>query len=161
MLKSRDARPVGAPDTVRWTARVRWQGGLALARARGHDVPVLAPVRFTTGGDPAPAALDLLLCALGGEILSGFARAAAQAGLTLDAAEAAVDAWLENPLVAAGVVGEVGSPALAAAHVSLYASSPDPEPVLRAALNAALVRSPVHATLARACPVTVELCLIA
>jgi len=160
VLNSRDARPVGAPDAVSWTARVGWHGGLALARARGHGVAVLAPVRFTAGGDPAPAALDLLLCALGGEILSGFARAAARAGLTLDAAEAAVDAYLENPLVAAGVVGEAGSPALAAAGVSLYASSPDPEAALRAVLDAVLSQAPVHATLARACPITVELCLI-
>lgn len=160
MLKRHDARPGGAPDAVSWTARLRFEGGLARGRSRGHGLDVLAPVRFTEGGDAAPAALDLFLCALGGEILTAFAAAAARAGLTLDALEAAVAVQLENPLMAAGVVGEAGSPALAAAQVTLYASSPDDEAALRAALDRALSRCPLHATLGRACDLGVALRIV-
>lgn len=160
MLKDHTARPWGAPDAVSWTARVRWHAGLAHATSRGHAVTVLAPLRFTQGGDPAPAALDLLLCALGGEVLSAFAAAAVRAGLTLDQTEAAVSARLENPLLAAGVIGESGSPALADAVVTVYASSPDEPAALEAALAAALPRLPIVATLRKACPVRVDLVIV-
>ena len=160
MLKDRAARPSGVPQQVSWTARVRWQDGLARATARGHDVALLAPLRFTPRGDAAPSALDLLLCALGGEVLSAFVAAAGRAGLTLDQTEAAVSAHLQNPLLAAGVIGESGSPALADAAVTVYASSPDSRAALEAALALALPRLPLHATLSKACPVRVYLVLV-
>lgn len=160
MLKRHDARPGGAPDAVSWTARVRWEDGLARGRSRGHGLDVLAPVRFTAGGDVAPASLDVLLCALGGEIVAAFAAVAARANLTLDALEAAVTAQLENPLVAAGVIGELGSPAIATARVTLFVSSPDREDDLRHALDRALARCPLQATLGRACAMGVDLRIV-
>lgn len=158
MLSGYDAHPAGAPDAVQWFARVRLtRTGTALAYARDHSLTVSCPVSFKPSGDPAPSALELLLSALGGELVTGLAKRATRLGLVLDACEALVSCSLESPLVAAGVVGEEGSPALAALAITLFVASPDPEERLHFALDSVLQAAPVYATLARACPITLTL----
>jgi uncharacterized OsmC-like protein len=160
MLNAYDAHPAGAPDGVQWSARVRLTPGSdapAVAYLRDHSLRISAPVSFKPSGEPAPSALEALLAALGTELATGFAARARRAGLILDALEVSVLASLENPLVAAGVIGEEGSPALAAAALTLYVASPESEETLRAVCEAALAAAPVYATLSRACPVTVTL----
>lgn len=160
MLNAYDAHPSGAPDSVQWSVRVLLAPGsqaTALAYLRDHTLRIYSSVSFKPSGDPAPSALETLLAALGGELLSVFISRANRANLTVDALEATVRGSLENPLVAAGVIGEEGSPALAAVEVTLYIASPDPEATLQTILNATLTTAPVYATLSRACPITVTL----
>lgn len=158
VLSGYDAHPAGAPEAVQWSARVRLtRSGTALAYARDHSLTLSCPVSFKPSGDPAPSALDTLLCALGGELVTGLAKRTTRLGLVLDACEALVSCSLENPLLAAGVIGEVGSPALAALSVTLFVASPDSEDALQKALQEALIAAPVYATLARACPINLSL----
>ncbi len=158
MLSGYDAHPAGAPEAVQWSARVRLtQSGTALAYARDHTLTLASPVSFKPSGDRAPSSLDTLLCALGGELVTGLAKRATRLGLVLDACEAVVSGFLENPLIAAGVIGEDGSPALAALKITLFVASPDSEEAIQKALTETLIAAPVYATLARACPITLAL----
>jgi uncharacterized OsmC-like protein len=160
MLNAYDAHPSGAPESVQWSARVRLTPGSdapAVAYLRDHSVRISSPVSFKPSGDAAPSALETLLAALGAELATGFAARARRSGRILDALEVTVRASLQNPLVAAGVIGEEGSPALAAAQMTLYVASPEPESALEEILHAALAAAPVYATLSRACPIIVTL----
>lgn len=160
MLNAYDAHPAGAPESVRWSARVRLlpdRVAGAVAYLRDHTLQIASPLSFKTSGDPAPCALETLLAALGGELITGFASRASRAGLILDALEASVSGSLENPLVAAGVIGEEGSPALAAVTLILYVASPEPEATLQEFLDSTLSAAPVYGTLSRACLITVTL----
>jgi hypothetical protein len=158
MLSGYDAHPAGAPEAVQWSARVRLtQRGAALAYTRDHTLTLSSPVSFKPSGDAAPSALEMLLCALGGELVTGLAKRTTRLGLTLDACEVLVACSLENPLLAAGVIGEVGSPALAALSITLFVASPDLEDAFQGALQETLLAAPVYSTLARACPINLSL----
>ncbi len=160
MLSAYDVHPAGAPDSVQWSARVLLTPGhdaIAVSYIRDHTLRIFSPVSFRPSGDPAPSALETLLAALGAELATGFASRVRRAGRILDALEVMVRGSLENPLVVAGVVGEVGSPALAALTLTLYVASPEPEPVLQAILDSTLATAPVYTTLSRACPITMTL----
>jgi hypothetical protein len=104
-----------------------------------------------------PSALDLLVAALVADLLAGLHREAARAGVTLHDAELNVSAYLDNPLVALGVVGERGSAALAAIHGSLYVSSDARAEALRVLWQQVLERAPVHSTLGRCADVRIDL----
>src|SRR5687768_11158415 len=108
MLSAYDAHPSGALEGVQWSARVRLTPGhdaVAVAYLRDHTLRISSPVSFKPSGDAAPSALETLLAALGAELATGFASRARRSGLILDALEVTVSAYLENPLVAAGVIG--------------------------------------------------------
>jgi hypothetical protein len=163
VLNAYDAHPAGAPESVQWSARVRLTpdtDDVAVAYLRDHSLRISTPVSFKPSGDPAPSALETLLAALGAELATGFASRTRRAGLILDALEVTVVASLENPLVAAGVIGEEGSPALARVSMTLYLASPEPKETLQAICDAAQVASPVLATISRACATTVTLKLV-
>jgi hypothetical protein len=155
MLSGYSGRPGGAPEPVRWSARARLaRDGGALAFVRDQTLAIGAPISFTISGDTALSALDALLAAAGGEIVTGFARHSERRGLVLDSCEVVVLASLENPLVAASVVGEQGSAAIAALDITVYAASPEPQGVLHDALHDILDSLPVYSTLARGCAIT-------
>ena len=96
----------------RWRARVRAQAnGPAHVQTRGHSFLIDSP--FGLGvRDAHPSAMDSWLSALGAELALGFQAAIRRQGLVCPAIEITLIAELENPLVAVGVVGESGSPAL-------------------------------------------------
>jgi hypothetical protein len=157
VLNAYDAHPAGAPQTVQWAARVRWIAPHATVYLRDHKVAVANPVSFKPSGDVAPSALEMLLSALGGEVVTAFTAQATRSGAVLDAVEAAVSTYLKNPLVAAQVVGEVGSPALAALAITLYVASPETEETIHALWDEVRPHLPVYATLSCACPITLVL----
>ena len=66
--------------------------------------------------------------------------------VTIHAAEAAVSATLENPLVHLGVIGEAGSARLATIHAAVYVATTAPWADLEVAWVEALRRSPLVAT---------------
>jgi len=104
-----------------------------------------------------PSALDLLVAALASDVLAGFRREAARAGVAIGDAELRVAATLDNPLVALGVVGERGSPALAGVRGTLYVSGDGDPDAFDPLLAQALARAPVFATLSRAADVRIAL----
>lgn len=143
---------MSAPD---WTTRVRVRhdGG---CRAQGGGPAFQVGEPLGLGADrSAPAAIELTLGALGGELLRLFAGLCAREGLALDSLELSLSARVENPLVALGVVGEAGVPALAsidgACHVvSLDLQGPRRLPLLWAR---ALERSVLFNSLGRGCSI--------
>jgi hypothetical protein len=107
-----------------------------------------------------PAALDLLVGALVTDLLSGLHREARRDGVTIHGAEASIAVSLDNPLVALGVVGEVGLAAIATIRGSIYASCDAPAESMHALWQRVLARAPVHATLTRSADVHLELQLV-
>jgi hypothetical protein len=108
-------------------------------------------------GATHPSALDLLVAALVADLLAGLHREAARAGVTLYDTELNASAYLDNPLVALGVVGEEGSAALAAIHGTLYVSCDAGAAALDALWRRSLERAPVHSTLRRCADVRIDL----
>ena len=85
-----------------------------------------------------PSALDYLLAALATDLVSGLAKEARG----LEDVELRLDAFLENPLVVAGVVGEEGSPRVARVEGSLYVRA-QAEDDVRASWQRARESSPI------------------
>jgi hypothetical protein len=104
-----------------------------------------------------PSALDLLVSALVVDLLAGLHREAARAGVKLYDAELNLSAYLANPLVALGVVGETGTAAIDSIRGSLYVSSDAGDEALEALWRLTLERAPVHSTLARCADVRIDL----
>jgi len=111
-------------------------------------------------GAKHPSALDLMIAALVADLLAGLAREAARDGIIVYDAELNVSAYLDNPLVALGVVGETGTPALSSVHGSLYVSCEAGAETLAALWQRVLGRAPVFATLERCADVCIELKLV-
>jgi uncharacterized OsmC-like protein len=104
-----------------------------------------------------PSALELLVSALVADLLAGLGRECQRAGVRIHDAEMAISAYLDNPLVALGVVGEAGTAAVASLNGSLYVSSDADAEALASLWNLALERAPVHATLRRCVDLDIEL----
>lgn len=145
-----------------WTTRVRVQyHGGCRAQGSGPSFPVGEPLGL--GADRnAPSALDLALGALGGELLDLLAGLCRRDGLELDSLELSLVARIEHPLVALGVVGETGTPALSAIDGTCHAVTLDESGCgrLPALWQQACGRSVLLASLARGCAVTLRLNVI-
>ena len=139
----------------------------ALARPDGHVRLVTRNLAFDAekqvGLDPGathPAALDLLVGALAADLLGGLLRAATRAGVSVHDAELRLEARLDNPLVALGVVGESGSPALASVHGTLFAGCDADEARMRELWDHACAHAAVLATLRRSASIHITLRLV-
>jgi hypothetical protein len=95
-----------------------------------------------------PSALDYLLAALATDLVSGLGEESRRAGLVLEDVELRLEAFLEHPLVIAGVVGEEGSPRLRKIRGSLYVGTQLGAAELEALWRRACARAPVLASLA-------------
>ena len=100
-------------------------------------------------GSELPAALDLLVGALAADLLIGLGREASRAGTPLHEAELRLEAHLGNPMVALGVVGEAGSPALQRVQGTLFVSADLDDGALRTLWERACAHAAVFATLQR------------
>ncbi|HKQ57847.1 MAG TPA: OsmC family protein [Candidatus Eisenbacteria bacterium] len=139
----------------------------ALASGDGHVRLVTRNLTFDAerqlGLDPGaahPAALDLLVGALATDLLAGLGREAARAGTPLYDVELRLEARLGNPLVALGVVGEVGSPALASVQGTLYVGGDADEAQIHALWETACARAPVFATLRNTASINITIRLV-
>jgi hypothetical protein len=127
--------------------------------ARNHSFGVGRAASYRES-DVHPSAIEQLLGALGGDLMSGWQAACSRAGLVLEAAELTIGGRLANPLRQLGVVGESGDPGIAAIHGTLYVSAPAEEARLRALWREVLEASPLHATLGRAVKLDLELRIV-
>lgn len=140
-----------------WTARVRWVGDMqAIVYTRNNSFNVGQPASFRDR-DPRPSAVELLLGALGGDLVNGMGAASHQRGLTIDAMELALSGTLANVLVTVGVIGETGDPYFNDISGTLYISSDSDEALLKEAWAEALKRSPIANTLKYAATISIEL----
>jgi hypothetical protein len=104
-----------------------------------------------------PSALDCLLAALATDLLAGLWRESQRGGPAVHDAELRLQAWLESPLVVAGVVGETGSPRVRQIRGSLYLACDASDDDVGALWRRVLERAPVHTSLAFGVAVTIEL----
>jgi uncharacterized OsmC-like protein len=140
-----------------WGARVSWTGeGGATSYARNHAFAVGGQASFREA-DAHPDAVEYLLGALGGDLISGFASHAARRGIEIDAMEASVSGRLDNPLVFLGVVGESGHSGFRAIACTLYVSADADENILEEIWQTTLERSPLANTLDRCVDLDLDL----
>jgi hypothetical protein len=140
-----------------WTSRVSWTGeGWATAYARNHAFTVGGQASFREA-DAHPDAVEYLLGALGGDLISGFASNATRRGVEVDAMEASIFGRLNNPLVFLGVVGESGHPGFETISCTLYVSADADEKILKEIWQTTLARSPLVNTLDRCVGLTLNL----
>lgn len=144
-----------------WQVRVVALGGNASrAYARNHTIELGRAASFHDR-DEHPSAIELLLAALGADLLDGWSGAARRAGMPAHDAEMTLTARLEDPLSHLGTVGAEGSPAIAAITGTLYVNTGADAEACARAWRETLARSPLHATLSRATSITIALTPIA
>lgn len=133
-----------------WQARVISNGReTAEAFVRSQKLAIGPPLQFDAEFKGVTA-LEILLAALGADIVNGFAAVARQQRLSVDQLEATVEGSLNNPLTFLGVVGETGHPGLETAKVTLYIGTLDSEAAVKKAWLETLKRSPLVNTLSKA-----------
>src|SRR5437868_14439573 len=106
-----------------WPLRVRCVSDRAsTVYTRNHAFTAGPPVSFKDK-DAHPSAVEFLLGALGADLTAGFAAAAGQLGVQIDALELALSGRLANPLVVLGVIGEAGEPRFGEIKGTLFVSA--------------------------------------
>ncbi|MEQ1892360.1 MAG: OsmC family protein [Planctomycetota bacterium] len=138
-----------------WSTRTRWKQGLeSRVTVRNHELAVGQPASFDTR-DAAPAALELLLAAVGGALSAGLAWRLSREGLALRALEVVVKARSRNILQFLGLGGD-GHSGLAALDVQVYLDSDGDEPHLATLVRETVERCPVTNSLVHGAPVEVQ-----
>jgi uncharacterized OsmC-like protein/TusA-related sulfurtransferase len=138
-----------------WTVRVRAEEGMrGKAFARNHGIPVGQPASLDTG-DPAPAAVELLLASLGGCLAVGYRMRLTREGIAVRHVEVALRARSANLLHFLGAE-DAGHPGLERIEGTVFVDADGPEERLRAVFAETLRRSPVAQTILRTTPVAVE-----
>lgn len=138
-----------------WTARVRWKAGLASqVSVRNHGFAVGQPASFDTA-DAAPAALEVLLGAVGAALAAGLAWRLSRAGHALRALEVVVKGRSQDILVFLGL-GEGASAALEGLDVQIYLDADGEPEVLERLVQETVARCPVTQSLARPVPLRVR-----
>ncbi len=108
--------------------------------------------------DAHPSAVEALLGALGGSLVTAYATQCARQGLEIDDIELTVAGTLHNVLAHLGI--EEGDPSLAGIEVKCYASTLDDEAAARAAFEDVVARSPIAATLQKATTLTIKFAVV-
>ncbi|MDO9084144.1 MAG: OsmC family protein [Humidesulfovibrio sp.] len=136
-------------------------------RATGHQKATVYCRNFSwVLGQPAsfeekdahPSAVEALLGALGGSLVTAYATDCARRGLTMDDIELTVSGRLFNILAHLGL--EQGDPSFAEIEVKCYASTLDDEAEARAAFADVVARSPLAATLAKATTLNITFAVV-
>jgi uncharacterized OsmC-like protein len=126
--------------------------------ARNHNLLSDSPLGIGLR-DEHPSALDLLLSALGSDLVLRLQAGLSRTGLEVASLELKLRAELEDPLAALDVRGADGSPALSRVsgvfYLTGFLEEADTE-LLEETWRQAQQASPVLQTLRRACPVTIE-----
>jgi hypothetical protein len=143
-----------------WTTRVgSTREGTAIVRTRAHSFVVGQALDFGATS-PGTSALEVLLGALGADIVLRFSELSERRRLPIDQIEARVIGQLQNELFALGVVGEEGEPSLSEAIVTLSVASPATSEALQSVWMEVLKRSPLVATLRKAATLNLEMQLL-
>lgn len=148
-------------ERFEWQVRVVALGGHASrAYARNHSIDLGRAASFHES-DERPSAIEVLLGALGADLLDGWTEATRRAGLPAHDAELRLRATLDEPLAHLGVVGVTGSAAIAEVSGSFYVGVGAPPEVLETLWRETRTRSPIHATLIRSTAISIALTPIA
>jgi hypothetical protein len=139
----------------RWSVRIAGvAAGESRAFVRNHAIGIGRAASFRES-DTLPSAIELAVAALGGDQMSGLYVEAERSGIEIEAAELNLGARLENALAHLAVVGETGSPRIAAIDGTLYLTAAAGSAALERLWSDVLARSPLHQTLLRSFPIHV------
>ena len=128
-----------------WQTRVRWRGGLSSqATSRNHAQAIGQPQSFDTA-DAAPAAVEVLLAAVGGALANGFAFRLSQRSIAVHQLEVVARGRLRDPLVFLGLAD--GEPGLRSLELVVYVAADADEERLQALLDQTVQRCPVLGSL--------------
>jgi OsmC-like protein len=140
-----------------WTVRVqRMEASETRVYARNHSFAVGQQASFDVA-DAHPSAVEYLLGALGGDLVSGFQAQAARQRIAIDGLEMRLSGRLNNVLTHLGVVGEEGHPGLESITGTLYVSADAETQKLEQAWRTTLERSPLASTLNRCVALSLDL----
>jgi hypothetical protein len=124
--------------------------------ARNHSFDVGRQASFRDS-DPCPSAIELVLGALGGDLVSGWRAEAGRQGIALEEIELTLGCRLDDPLRHLGVVGATGHAGIAAIEGTIYVTADAHAPDLEAAWREVRERSPLFTTLSRCVSVRLDL----
>ena len=142
-----------------WRVRARSTGPMrSKVYFRNFTVEVGQPASFEERDEHA-SAVEYLLTALTASISTGFANECRQASLDVDDVEITATGRLENVLVVMGLAQE-GDPGFSEITLKCFASSMDDEDALGACFERAVARSPIAATLRKACTLHTKLAVV-
>jgi uncharacterized OsmC-like protein len=137
-------------EDTRWTLRVTAvQPSGSVIHVRKHSFAAGAPLSFDVEYD-AVSALEVLLGAVGADLVGGIQTVARRRRVEIDDIEVVVQGTLHNPLVYLRVVGEAGDAGIRAIEARVYISSLDDDARVRAVWQEVLDTSPLVNTLNKA-----------
>ncbi|MCP4604690.1 MAG: osmotically inducible protein OsmC [Proteobacteria bacterium] len=141
-----------------WRTRVRYRGGLrSTVYCRNFQFDVGQPASFEER-DNHPSAVEYVLGALGGALTVGFATECRKAGLEVDDIEITARGKLTDVLAHLGLAQ--GDPSFSNIEVKCFASTFADEAEVRRAWTLAVERSPLVATLNKACELSLKLAIV-
>jgi hypothetical protein len=141
-----------------WRARARSTGNLkSTVYCRNFSIEVGQPASFEAS-DKYPSAVEYLLAALAGDLITGFAAECTKNSLAVDDIEMTVSGRLNNILAHLGL--EDGDPSFASIEMKLFISSFEDQAKVCAAWDRTLKRSPMAATLDKAVDLKVKLSIL-
>ena len=150
------ARDLEQARGFEWRVRAAFAGGMkARVYARNHAFDVGQPASFETQ-DESPSAIELLLGALGGCLVSGLAWRLSRRRIELRAAELSLAARADNILVFLGVE-DGGHAGLARVEGTLYLDADGADEELASLWRETVERSPVAQSLLRGAPLAIEM----
>jgi hypothetical protein len=141
-----------------WRLRARASGHLATTvYCRNFQWTLGQPASFEEK-DAHPSAVEALLGALAGDLVTGFASACAKDGLEIDDVELAARGRLHDVMAHLGLAE--GDPSFAAVEVKLFASTFADEDRVREVWRTVVARSPLAATLAKSVDLETRIAIV-
>lgn len=141
-----------------WRLRARATGHLlTTVYCRNFKWELGQPASFEEG-DAHPSAVEALLGALAGDLVCGFATAAARAELEVDDIELSARARLHDVTAHLGLSD--GDPSFRSIELKVFVSTFDDPERVRAVWAETVERSPLAATLAKATELTVKIAIV-
>lgn len=114
----------------------------ATAFVRRERVTIGAPLAFDANY-PRTTAFEMLLSAVGADLVAGLVALARKSRVQLDNVEAVVEGEIGNPLAYLRVVGETGSPGLQSLRAKVYVNTREEEEKVRRVWADLLATSPM------------------
>ena len=144
--------------TFEWRARVRSAGHQhAKVYARNFSFDIGQTASFEEK-DSYPSAVEYLLAAVAGSLVTGFAGDCTRAGLDVDDIEISISGRLCNILAHLGV--EDGDPSFETIAVKCFASTLEDEDTVKAVWEETVRRSPLVATLQKGTDITIRIAIV-
>ena len=142
-----------------WRVRARSTGPMrSKVYFRNFTIEIGQPASFEERDEHA-SAVEHLLSALAASISTGLANECRQQGLDVDDVEVTVTGKLADVLVVMGLSDD-GDPGFSEISLKCFASTMDDEDAVRACFDRAVARSPVAATLAKACALSLRFAVV-